>query len=229
MFNLMDVREQDVEELEKFTKSAFELDGIMTTASELKYTREIKRILIEQAQDPSEEFVRFFASQVYVGRMTQSVREQFTEMTRRAFRQFINDRIQERLKTALATETTQTATEEQFTGATEGTDEQKVITTPEEWEAFYIVKSILRECVPPERVAIRDQITYCGILLDDNNRKPLARLWFNNSQKYIGLFDNAERKETKVPIAKLDELYKLADRIKASAMNYLGAGAPQSV
>ena len=41
----------------------------------------------------------------------------------------------------------------------------------------------LRECVLPERVAIRDQVTYCGILLDDNNRKPLVRLWFNNSQK----------------------------------------------
>jgi hypothetical protein len=226
-FNMMDVREQDVEELKKFTKSAFDLDGIMTTASELKYTREIKRILIEQAQEPSEEFVRFFASQVYGGRMTQAVREQFTEMTRRAFRQFINDRIQDRLKTALATETTQATTEEQTTSAAEDANEPKIITTPEEWEAYYIIKAILRESVAAERIAIRDQVTYCGILLDDNNRKPVVRLWFNNSQKYISLFDNAERKETKVPIAKLDELYKLTDRIKASAMTYLGTNGTQ--
>lgn len=220
-FNMMDVREQDVEELKKFTKSAFDLDGIMTTASELKYTREIKRILTEQVQDPSDEFVRFFATQVYTGRMTQPVREQFTEMTRRAFRQFINDRIQERLKTALATETTQAATEEQAPStATEVANEQKIVTTTEEWEGFYIVKSILRECVAPERIALRDQLTYCGILLDDNNRKPLVRLWFNNAQKYISLFDGAERKENKVPIAKLDDLYQLADRIKATAMLY---------
>jgi hypothetical protein len=161
--------------------------------------------------------------------MTQAVREQFTEMTRRAFRQFINDRIQERLKTALATETTQATTEEQTTSAAEDANEPKIITTPEEWEAYYIIKAILRESVAAERIAIRDQVTYCGILLDDNNRKPVVRLWFNNSQKYISLFDNAERKETKVPIAKLDELYKLADRIKASAMTYLGTNSAQVV
>lgn len=222
-FNMLDVREQDVEELKKFTKSAFDLDGILTTASELKYTREIKRILTEQAQDPSEEFVRFFAAQVYTGKITQSVREQFKEMTQRAFRQFINDRIQERLKTALATETSQAASEEQVTSKTNGAEElneQKVVTTPEEWEAYYIIKAILRETIAPERIAIRDQQTYCGILLDDNNRKPLVRLWFNGSQKYISLFD-AERKETKVPIAKIDELYQLADRIKAVGALYI--------
>lgn len=219
-FNLLDVREQDVDELKKFTKSAFDLDGIMTTASELKYTREIKRILTEQVQDPSEDFVRFFAAQVYTGKITQSVREQFKEMTQRALRQFINDRIQERLKTALATETSQAVSEEQTPNkAVEEAHEQKIVTTPEEWEAYYIIKAILREIIAPERIKIRDQQTYCGILLDDNNRKPLVRLWFNSSQKYISLFD-AERKETKVPIAKIDELYQLAERIKAAAALY---------
>lgn len=223
-FNMLDVREQDVDELKKFTKSAFDLDGIMTTASELKYTREIKRILTEQVQDPSEEFVRFFASQVYTGKITQTVREQFKEMTQRAFRQFINDRIKERLKTALATETTQAVSEEQVPSkVAEEANEQRIVTTPDEWEAYYIIKAILRETIAPERIAIRDQQTYCGILLDDNNRKPLVRLWFNSSQKYISLFD-AERKETKVPIAKIDELYQLADRIKAAGALY----TPQS-
>ena len=74
-----------------------------------------------------------------------------------------------------------------------------------------------------QRIAIRDQLTYCGILLDDNNRKPLVRLWFNNSQKYISLFDGVDRKETKVPIAKLDDLYQLSDRIKAIALLYTTA------
>ncbi|MEZ4863243.1 MAG: type I restriction endonuclease [Caldilineaceae bacterium] len=224
-FNMLEVREQDVEELKKFTQSAFDLDGIMTTASELKYTREIKRILSEQLQDPSEDFVRLFVSQVYAGRMTQSVKEQFTEMTRRAFRQFINDRVQERLKSALATETNQDAGKDQATnkqGETqaEDTDDQKIVTTPEEWEAYYIVKSIMREIIAPERVAIRDHQTYCGILLDNNNRKPLVRLWFNTTQKYVGLFDNDDRKEAKVPINSLNELYQLADRIKTTASLY---------
>jgi hypothetical protein len=53
-FNVLDVREQDTEELKKFSKSSFDLNNIITTASELKYTREIKRILFEQMQEPTE-------------------------------------------------------------------------------------------------------------------------------------------------------------------------------
>jgi len=222
-FNMLDIREQDVEELKKFTKSVFDLDGILTTASELKYTREIKRILSEQIQEPSEDFVRFFASQVYQGRMTQSVKEQFTEMTRRAFHQFINDRIQERLKSALASESaTPAATTDATNTPAEDANGAKVVTTPEEWEAYYIIKAICSQVVEPDRIAIRDQQTYCGILFDDNNRKPIVRLWFNTTQKYIGLFDSSERQEQKTPITKISDIYQYADRIRSTAKVYLG-------
>ena len=41
-FNMLDIREQDIEELKKFTKSAYDLNDILTTASDLKYSREIQ-------------------------------------------------------------------------------------------------------------------------------------------------------------------------------------------
>lgn len=228
-FNMLDVREQDVEELKKFTKSAFDLNGILTTASELKYTREIKRIMAEQLQEPSEDFVKFFASQVYAGRMNQSAREQFTEITRRALKQFINDQISERLKTALATET-KLATVEQQVGPKQGDaeadstngakDQTAIVTTPEEIEAFYVVKSILREVVDVGRIKIRDVQTYCGVILDDTNRKPICRLWFNTSQKYIGLFDKDPKKEERIAIKGIDEIYQFADRLRATVGHY---------
>src|SRR5215212_7842711 len=71
-FNLLDIREGNVEELKKFSKSAFDLDNILTTASELKYTREIRRIITEQMQEPSDEFVKFITAQVHNGRATQT-------------------------------------------------------------------------------------------------------------------------------------------------------------
>jgi hypothetical protein len=88
-FNMLDIKESAVEELKKFSKSIFDLDYILTTASELKYTREITRLLVEQMQEPTEEFVRFFASRVYSGRMTQGVREQFAQLTKQAFKQLL--------------------------------------------------------------------------------------------------------------------------------------------
>ncbi len=84
VFNLLDAQDALVAELKKLTKSSFDLDEIMTTAGELKYTREIKRILTDQLDHPSEHFVRLFASEVHPGRITQAVRQQFTEFTRKA-------------------------------------------------------------------------------------------------------------------------------------------------
>jgi predicted type IV restriction endonuclease len=228
-FNMLDIKEQDVDELKKFTKSAYDLNGILTTASDLKYTREIKRILTEQVQDPSEEFVKFFVSKIYAGRMTSTVRDQFTNITRRALKQFINDQINERLKTALGTEAVAVAAEEQSSKPSgmiapaipaPAQEQSSLVTTKEETEAYYIVKAILRDSLEASRVIIRDQQSYCGILLDDNNRKPICRLYFNATQKQIGVFEGQERKESKIPIKTLDDIYQLADRLKSIVAVY---------
>jgi hypothetical protein len=100
-FNMLDIQESLVAELKRLTKQAFNLEAILTVASELKYTREIRRILNEQLNAPSEEFVKFLAAQVYPGKLTLAVREQFAGITKRAFAQFINERITERLRSAM--------------------------------------------------------------------------------------------------------------------------------
>ena len=228
-FNVLDVREQDTEELKKFSKSAFDLNNIITTASELKYTREIKRILLEQMQEPTEDFVKFFATQVYTGKMTQKVREQFAELTRQALKSLINDQINERLKTALSTDASAVAEKPaaEVTASPNGTTglEDGIMTTEEELEAFYIIRAILREVVPVKRVVLRDRQSYCGILLDDNNRKPICRLHFNGSKKYIGFFDGAREgqntlKEERILLEHIDDIYHLADRLKGTVTRY---------
>jgi len=83
----------------------------------------------------------------------------------------------------------------------------------EELEGFYIVKSLLRKMVDPNRIMSRDTQSYFGILLDDNNRKPLARLHFNRTQKYLGVFDE-QKKETRIPIGDINDIYQHADKIR---------------
>jgi hypothetical protein len=216
-FNMLDIKETAVEELKKFSKSSFDLEFILTTASELKYTREIKRILVEQMQEPTDDFVRFFASKVYGGKLTQTVREQFGQLTKHAFKQVINDQINERLKSALVTDAT-TASTDALSAAAPAEVSPDISTTEEEWEGYHIVRAILREVTPPKRATIRDVQSYCGILLDDNNRKPICRLHFNAAQKYLSLFDTG--KEEKIPIEGLDDLYKYAARFKAAVTKY---------
>ena len=68
---------------------------------------------------------------------------------------------------------------------------------------------------------MRDVRSYCGILLDDNNRQPICRLRFNTAIKYLSLFhsDNEQR----VRIETVDDIYKYADEIKAATAKYVKA------
>ncbi|WP_420630805.1 type I restriction endonuclease [Candidatus Leptofilum sp.] len=220
VFDILNFNERHINELKKFTKSSFDLDNIISSASDLKYTRAIRQLVTQEMTDPSEDFVRFFASQVYPGRLTQQVREQFADITKKAISQYINERINRRLESALAEEQKPIEQDESEESTEEIIEEKPQIeTTEEEMEGFYIVKSILRDEVDPNRVVMRDVKSYCGILLDDNNRQPICRLRFNKAQLYLGLI-NEDKSEERVLINNLDEIYQYAERIKATVHFY---------
>ena len=70
-----------------------------------------------------------------------------------------------------------------------------------------IVKALVRKHVDISRVVYRDALSYFAILLDDNNRKPICRLYFNaKSKKYISTFDT-DKKEIKHEISDLNEIF----------------------
>lgn len=96
--------------------------------------------------------------------MTQSVREQFAEITKKALQQFISERVSDRLKTALAHEEESTKAPAAPEGDEADAEAAKVQPTEDELHGYYIVKAILTEVVDPKRVAIRDQKSYCSVL-----------------------------------------------------------------
>jgi hypothetical protein len=54
------------------------------------------------------------------------------------------------------------------------------------------------------------------------NRKPIARLWFNRSKKYLGVFDE-NKIETRISIANVEEIYAHADHLRRTVARYLTA------
>ena len=224
-FNMLDFKEQDVDELKKFAKAAFNLDSILTTANELKYTRAIQNLLAEWMLNPSEDFVRLVSAELLIGkRFTPAVKEQFTQVTKRAFKQLIGDRINDRLRVAMTPDAPLFESVEATPPPVLESVESVVIeTSAEELEAFHIIRSILRGVVPSRRVFMRDAQSYCAILLDDNNRKPICRLRFNNTERLVlGLMNGKE--EEKIPLAELDEIYTHADKLKATAGAFISSG-----
>ena len=227
VLDLMDIDETLIPELRKLTKEVFDLDSIINAAGELKYIGQIKRTIASQFREPEEEWISFFTTRVYDGAFTQKVREQFTTLVTKATKQFLNDQVNERLKTALGGTNFSPATEasseslKSHAAAQDDLDrDTELDTTLEELEGYQIVKAIACSEVKPQRVVHRDSKSYFAILLDDNNRKPIARLHFNSKkQKYIGLFD-LEKNETRHPIESLDDIYQFADHIRNVVKSY---------
>jgi len=76
------------------------------------------------------------------------------------------------------------------------------------------VQAIASRLVDPKRVIVRDAQSYCAILLDDNNRKTIARMHFNGlTTKYLGMF--VGKAETRHLLSDLTEIYQYSDAIEA--------------
>ena len=223
-FNILDFKDRDVDELKKFAKTVFDIDAIMNTANDLKYTRAIQNRLADWATNPSEDFVRLVSCDLLGNkRFTPAIKDQFTLITKRAFEQLIGEQINDRLKAAMSPESTPTPEAVATVMVVDAAPEAQAVTSAEETEGFHIVKSIVRSVVGPKRVFMRDAQTYCAILLDDNNRKPICRLRFNNVQKmFLGLMNGKD--EERVAIASVDDIYNYADRITAAASAHMAQG-----
>jgi hypothetical protein len=228
VLDLSDIDESLIPELQKLSKDVFDLDSIISAAGELKYIGELKRSLAAQFKEPEDEWIKFLTGRVYQGPYTQKVREQFTALVGKASKQFLNDQVNERLKKALGApgfpQNDDAAVAALVTSApvaeADLAEADGLETTLEEIEGYQIVRAIVCSEVKPARVSQRDAKSYFAVLLDDNNRKPIARLHFNRTQKYIGLFDD-NKEETRVPISSLEEIYEHTEALRASVKGYL--------
>lgn len=220
-FDLMNISDANVREIKKFSKSAFDIDAIISTAGELKYTKEIKKLLVEYSDSPSEEFVRFIVRQIYSGRATVGVIEQFGGLIRQAFKQFISDEINVKLEAAFAD---READQEKELGEEIAREEAAgIITTEEEIEGYNIIRAILREVVDVRRISHKDTKSYFNIIFDGTTHKTICRLLFNNPEnKRISLFyyENDTRKESVESISDLTELFKYAEYYKKIVLYY---------
>lgn len=219
-FDLLNIDDNLIPELKKLTKSAFDIESILNAAGELKYVSQIKKIIANQFLAPEEDFVKLFASRVYDGMLTSKVKETFSALTKKASSQFLNDQINERLKSAISGTVEKNSDTPEEKAILESTNDIEVQTTEEELEGYYIVKGIIRTVIDPQRIAHRDTKSYFGVIIDDNNRKPVCRLHFNRTQKYIGLFDS-DKNETRHPIDSIDGIYDFSEHLRLAATTYL--------
>jgi len=227
-FNLLEPKDTHISELFKFRKSVFNVDEIITTASELRYTGEIIRFLANQWEHPTDDFVTCVISDIYPGKKTKQVIEKFSSLVKHSLKQFINEMVNDKLKAALASnneplsappaiDDKKTDIENEAVAAATVQTPQ-VITTAEEIEGYATVKLMLRDVVDPDRIGFRDNLSYFNILLDGSIRKWICRLHLNGTNKFIQ-FNDDERALTPIekPVDLLHYKSKLEDVAKKFA------------
>jgi hypothetical protein len=211
-FDIIDIKDNQIEELKKFHKAYYDFENIVNTASELKYTGELKKLINAEFTNPGADFVKHFARQVYPSVITSKILDQFTNLTKNSLQQYISDIITDRLKSALTKENA-VAHENDTALVKEPTiDSNQIVTTQEELEGFMIVKTILRQKISGSRIVYRDALSYFAVLLDDNNRKTICRLYFNGLKKYFVTLDE-QRKEIRNEITSLDDLFNYSEAL----------------
>lgn len=218
VLDLLDIDKTILPELKKLTKPSFDLESIASSAEELKYVGALKRAIGNEFAEPTDEFVRLMAGHVYEGVFRQAVMAKFRPLVEKALKRYLADQVNERLTTALGADDIKVGPsdpeDEEADEDEAAVEDDGVITTEDEIAAYRIVKAIACALVDPARITMRDAKSYCAIFLDDNNRKPILRLLFNQRQKHIMLFADG-KKGDKVAIDGLNDIYAHGDAIRS--------------
>lgn len=228
--DLLNIRETEINELKKFSKTDFDILNILTSAEELKYSGAIKKLLKSNFDMPSEAFSNYILGEIYEGIKTQKIKDKFSLIIKKSLNEFLNDIVRTKLEGVLENNNTGNIKNE---SAIEEIEIEKIIikdepeTTQEELEGLGIVKSILIEQLGKDisRIEYKDTISYFGILLDGNIRKWICRLRFNTENKYIAFPEidengNKTNKELKFLLSGLNDIYNYKDLLKKSLELY---------
>jgi len=211
-FNVTDFNDEQVRILEMFCKENFDEKSIIEKARRLTYSRDIRKVLYSEMTNPTKDFIKFIAEKAYLekkrGSITERIRNLFDELVNLSLPIVINQLIRDRMIRLKPS-------------ADNGTREaeSKVITTEEEREAYFIVKSIIRRKISAERVGFKDAQAYFSIRIDESSHKTVCRLYLNSNKKHICIYD-MDRNETKFDIESIDNIFDLSGQLLKSVSIY---------
>lgn len=207
--DLESVKKSDLRTLSNFVKGSFEIDRVVAEAGNLKLQTLVAKELDREFAEPSEDFVRLIAGRVHGGRVTATIRETFGNLIVASINSLIRQKVNERLTSALRASNPSDG--EQGT-ASSVLEDDGIETTQAEIDGFNIIRAIGSRSVDPSRITIRDAKSYCAVLLDDNNRKTIARMHFNSdTARYVGTFVGKE--ETRHSVETPVDLYRFEKEI----------------
>ena len=151
--NLLSLKDNVIPYLQQFEKSAFDISKVTDRANELRYSDRVRDFLLKQSAEPDDAFIAHILTDIYKGRRTQRVIEDFRPIVKGAFTQIINDKANERLKSAMDTEITPPEPDDNSPNMAH-------------IELFFTVKALLHDCIGEKNLTFKDSERQIEILAD---------------------------------------------------------------
>lgn len=220
--DLLNFKEQYLQELRRISKANLDIGGLLESADTLQCFRDIMITFSNEMENPSDEIIRFFVSRVYEGRITANILEYFTPIFRQVIDGYMDNRLNQRLESSKKTPKAVQVDDE--------ARHSEIITTNTEAWGVVAVRALLHNIIETSRIYMRDQKSYCSVLLDNNNRKTICRFVnfceFKEGDPNIGenahvvIFNGKDGGE-RFPIRFVDDLAPLQKHFEAAVKNLL--------
>lgn len=215
IINMDKLIDRKVKQLEQFKFDTLNIDSILSMASDQKYHSEIRAIFKREIENPSDEFVKFFGKKITDRVMTANVVDEFRLHIKKAFSNMVDDLANEKINSIQAKikqnqlDTNSTEKEEQEDG---------IVTTEEELQSFYIVRSIIASSpdIQSSDVCYKDTISYFSVYLYGKITRWVCRFYYRQNVNYLVIpCENGEEKryDIKVP----DDIYSLSKELLEAA------------
>ncbi len=217
--DLLNLNDTQVSYLKNFERDSLDVNSILSTAEELKYSNLIKDFLKQQLASPSEDFANYILSHIYEGRKTATVVEKFLPIVKRAYNQLITETLSTKFAETLKGGTKSNDIDNVQEEIALDTNTSKIITTAEELESFALIKSMLRAIIDPNNITYKDTETYFGILYKNNTRKWICRLYLGTKKSIVLPTD--DKGQERYYIETLNDLYSFEGQLKNIVLNFI--------
>lgn len=131
--DLFEIQPSLVAELERFTKSRFDIDKALVAARNLKDSKAIQEFLTGQLESPTEDFVSYVASAVDIPIDAPERRQQITEIIRRTLKTFKSEETDRTSPPPPDSESDKGGEVDEPSSSTTALDSDKVIAPNETW------------------------------------------------------------------------------------------------
>lgn len=182
-FSLETITPEDVGTLEGFRKDSFNPLELVTQAENLVYLKALKRKFRALFREPSAEFVRYLAKDVYPRMITEKVVDRLTPLVKQAMSTVLVEMVSQGLTQEITKQEEASTVVPAADAPHESKEKLPVIASAEDIEAFNVVCQVIAEDIGPDHhVAHKATTSYLSIQIDKPSRW-FARLTVNGPTK----------------------------------------------